>query len=410
LSADRELSENKLLVVLACVQFVNVLEFMIVMPLGPDFAKALDIPLTHLGWIGGSYTLAAAIAGVAGASYLERFGRRAALCTCLVGLTLATLAGAGAWGLGSLLVARLLAGACGGPATALGYTIIADVVPPERRGRAMGIVLGSFSIASVLGVPLGLELARLAGWRAPFLAIAGLTLLSLLLARVFLPRLEGHLDRPPETWLAGGFTRFVSDRATLLALAGTALLMAGIFALIPHLSAYFQFNLGYPRARLGLLYLVGGGVSFVAMQVGGRMVDRFGSVGVVLVGSLLLALDLLFGFIHKPSWMPAMAIFVGMMLGNSVRAVAFSALSTRVPPPRERARFLSVQSSVQHGASALGAVLSTLFLSEGSDHRLYGITGVAIFALIMVAIVPALVAAIAAEVRRREQSALEHRP
>src|SRR6187551_1499783 len=160
---------------------------MIVLPLGPDFATALGIPMNKLGWIGGAYTLSAAVAGIVGASLLERFGKRAALCTSLFGLALATLAGAAATGLGSLLAARLVAGAFGGPATALGYAIIADVVPPGRRGRAMGIVLGSFSVASVLGVPMGLELARLFGWRTPFMVIAGMTLASLLLARTLLP-------------------------------------------------------------------------------------------------------------------------------------------------------------------------------------------------------------------------------
>jgi len=399
------LSENKLLTVLACVQFVNVLEFMIVMPLGPDFATALGIPVSKLGWVGGAYTLAAAVAGLAGANQLERFGRRAALCTTLLGLVVATVACALAAGLGSLLAARLIAGAFGGPATALGYAIIADVIPPQRRGRAMGIVLGAFSVASVLGVPLGLELARLFGWRAPFLVIAGMTLGSMMLARAFLPPLTEHLKLGQGKAVADGVAHLLRDRAVFTALLGTALMMIGVFSMVPHLSAYFQFNLGFPRERLGILYLVGGSVSFVAMQVGGRLVDRFGSLGVATAGSTLLSCDLLFGFVARPSWMPALAIFVGMMLGNSIRGVAVSALSTRVPRPSDRARFLSLQSSVQHAASALGALLSTSFLRESSDHRLIGIPSVAIFSLLAVISVPPLVAVIAGEVRRREQVA-----
>ena len=391
----RALSERKLLLVLACVQFVNVFEFMIVMPLGPDFATALGIPMSRLGWIGGSYTLAAAVAGIAGAGLLERFGRRAALCTSLFCLALATLAAA----------ARLVAGAFGGPATAIGYAIIADVVPPQRRGRAMGIVLGSFSVASVLGVPMGLELARLFGWRMPFLVIAVMTLASMLLARTLLPPLTGHVRPPHERSTAVGFGQLLAERASFLTLLATGMVMVGIFAMVPHLSAYFQYNLGYPRAQLGILYLVGGGVSFVAMQIGGHLVDRFGSVGVATAGTLLLAADLLFGFIQRPAFMPALAIFVGMMLGNSIRAVAVTALSTRVPPPSDRARFLSLQSSVQHGASALGALLSTSFLREAADHSLIGIPSVATFALVIVLLVPFLVALIAGEVRRREQAA-----
>ncbi len=406
---DPQVSEPRLLTILAGVQFVNVLEFMIVMPLGPDFATALGIPLTRLGWIGAAYTFAASIAGIVGSTFLDRFARRTALIAALTGLMLATLLASAAVGLPSLLAARVLAGLFGGPATALGYAILADVVPPDRRGRAMGVVLGSFSVASVLGVPLGLELARLAGWRMPFLAIATLTLVALVLTRLLLPPLTLHLEARERARLAGapsgrGLSEFVRDRAVLVALLGTALTMMSLFMLVPHFSAYFQYNLGYPRARLGLLYLVGGAASFVAMRVGGGMVDRYGALGVAMAGSALLVTDLLLGFVLPQPWLPAIVIFVSLMLGNSLRAVAVTALSTRVPPPAERARFLSIQSSVQHGASAIGALLSSLLLAEAADHRLIGVPRLALLSVIMAVCVPMLVAVIAAEVRRREQA------
>ena len=55
----RAISERKLLLLLGAVQFINVVDFMMVMPLGPDFACDLGIPLSNLGYIGGSYTAAA---------------------------------------------------------------------------------------------------------------------------------------------------------------------------------------------------------------------------------------------------------------------------------------------------------------------------------------------------------------
>src|SRR5687768_14246673 len=149
----RPLSERQLLFVIGAIQFINVLDFMIVMPLGPDFARELGIPASQLGIVGGSYTLAAAVAGITGAFFLDRFDRRRALAVALAGLVLGTLAAAFAVGAKSLLAARIVAGAFGGPATALSLAIVSDVVPPERRGRAMGAVMGAFAVASVLGVP-----------------------------------------------------------------------------------------------------------------------------------------------------------------------------------------------------------------------------------------------------------------
>jgi len=104
----------------------------------------------------------------------------------------ATAAGGFAWDLHSMVAARILAGMFGGPATSLALAIVSDVVPPERRGRAMGLVMSAFSLASVLGVPAGLELARMGGWAAPFFGVAALGAVLTALAIRLLPPL-----RPP---------------------------------------------------------------------------------------------------------------------------------------------------------------------------------------------------------------------
>src|SRR5437867_2236444 len=187
-------SERAIVFLVGAVQFVNILDFMIVMPLGPDFAKALGIPASHLGYIGGSYTAAASVAGLVGTLFLDRFDRRKALAVSMLGLVLGTLAGGFATGMGTLMAARVLAGMFGGPATSLSFSVIADVVPAERRGRAMGAVMGAFSVASVLGVPAGLELARQGGWRLPFFAVAGLGALVAAGAVFLLPPLRAHLS------------------------------------------------------------------------------------------------------------------------------------------------------------------------------------------------------------------------
>src|SRR5579883_1331899 len=103
-------SERSVVFLIGAVQFVNILDFMIVMPLGPDFAAALGVPASQLGVIGGSYTAAAAISGLLGSLFLDRFERRRALAVALFGLVLGTLAGGFATGLRSLILARLCAG------------------------------------------------------------------------------------------------------------------------------------------------------------------------------------------------------------------------------------------------------------------------------------------------------------
>ncbi len=394
--------ERAVVLLIAAVQFINILDFVMVMPMGPDFAAALGIPASNLGLIGGSYTAAAAVSGLLGSFFLDRFDRRPALGVAMLGLVVGTALGGFATGLPSLLAARIVAGCFGGPATSLAFSIIADVVPAQRRGAAMGKVMGAFSIASVLGVPAGLELARHLGWRAPFFAVAGLGLVIATTGVFLLPPLRGHLGA------AGSvrkqlvpLRRLLGQRNVLLSWAMTLVAMAGGFVLIPNISAYVQYNLGYPRAHLGLLYLCGGVVSFVATQTAGPLVDRFGSFRVGSMGTLLLVVVVGGGFVLAPPLFPVLGIFTGMMFAFGFRNVAYNTLTTKVPRGDERARFMSIQSAVQHGASSAGAFASSLMLTELPGGALRGMARVGLTSIALTLVLPVFLFAVESAVRNR---------
>jgi predicted MFS family arabinose efflux permease len=391
-------TERRLVVLIGAVQFVNVLDFMMVMPLGPDFARGLGVPSSEIGLVGGIYTLAAAVAGIAGAFFLDRFDRRKALAVALAGLVAGTAAGGFAVGMASLLAARALAGAFGGPATALALAVIADAVPPERRGRAMGAVMGAFSVASVLGVPAGLELARVGGWRAPFFVVAALAAVVATIVVMQLPAQRAHLAGPRTR--PTPFREVLRRPVVLLALASTTVAVVANFALIPNLSAYFQFNRGYPREELGLLYFVGGAVSFVTLRMAGRLTDRFGSTRVATGGSLFFIAVLAVGFIAPVAAIPVLAVFVAFMVSGSFRFVPLQALSSRVPAPAERARFMSAQSAAQHLASAAGAMIGAAVLVERPDGSLAGMDELAWFAVATSVALPALMLLVERRVRQ----------
>jgi predicted MFS family arabinose efflux permease len=378
-------SERTILFLVGAIQFVNILDFMMVMPLGPDFAVALGIPVSEIGKIGGAYTAAAAVSGLLGATVLDRFDRRQALALAMLGLVLGTAAGGFATGLGTLLAARVLAGFFGGPATSLAMSIVTDVIPAERRGKAVGAVMGAFSAASVLGVPAGLELARLAGWRAPFFAVAALGLVLAAGAVALLPPMRGHLAAAPShPRLAELLGRPVVRRSYLL----TATVMMSSFILIPNFSAFLQGNLGYPRDSLSVLYLVGGLFSFVGLRAFGALVDRHGPALVGSVATLSLAGITAFWFMAYDPRVPVLALFVAFMIGMSARNVAYTTLVSKVPRPHERARFLSMQSAVQHLASAFGALLSAELLVALPDGSLGNIEGVALVSIGLALAVP----------------------
>ncbi|MEW5850169.1 MAG: MFS transporter [Myxococcota bacterium] len=373
------ISERTVVFLVGAIQFTNILDFTMVMPLGPDFAAALGIPASKLGMIGGVYTLAAAVSGVACSFFLDRFDRRKALAVTMLGLTVATAAGGLAQGLGSLMLARALAGAFGGPAASLSLSATADVVPSHRRGKAMGAVMGAFSLASVLGVPAGLELARLGSWRTPFISVAAVGLVITVLALLMLPPLRLHLEAQPRA--AGSTQPSLRELLTRPVVQWTyvtcALAMVSGFILIPNLSTYVQRNLGYPREELGQLYLYGGMLSFVAMRVAGVLVDRVGPTW-VMAGVTLPFLGVVYtGFVLPVPPVSVMAIYMMLMCVMGFRGISYSALASRVPLPHERARFMSLQSAVQHLASTAGAFASTQLLTELPDHTLAGMPVVA---------------------------------
>ena len=321
----------------------------------------------------------------------------------MLGLVAGTGMGGVATGFGTLMAARVIAGLFGGPATSIAFSIIADVVPQERRGSAMGMVMAAFSVASVLGVPAGLELARHFGWRAPFFAVGGLGALIAISAVFFLPPLRGHLAmRADRATLA----HLCVQRNVLLSWAMTFVVMMAGFIIIPNISAYVQFNLHYPRSRLGLLYLYGGVVSFGTTQFAGRLVDRMGSFRIGTLGTALLVFAIVGGFVMVPPLFPVAGIFVAFMLAMSFRNVAYNTLTTKVPHSNERAGFMSIQSSVQHFASAVGAFLSSQMLSELPGGALEGMDRVALTSIALTLALPPMLFAVESAVRRRRAPAL----
>ncbi len=142
-------AEWLLLLVLASVQFVHSMDFMVMMPLGPQCREELSISPQQFALVVSSYGFSAAIAGLLAAFCIDRFDRKLALLALFAGLTAGTLLCAAAPGYWSLMLARTVAGAFGGVGGAFILVIVGDAFPEHRRGRATGVVMSAFSIASI---------------------------------------------------------------------------------------------------------------------------------------------------------------------------------------------------------------------------------------------------------------------
>ncbi len=363
-SAPGASRERWLLLTLAGIQFTHIVDFMVMMPLGPQLTRLFGISDAQFGLLVSAYTFAAGASGLLASTYLHKFERKRLLLTLHTLFALATLACGLAPTYGLLLVARVAAGLFGGVLTALSQTIVADAVPFERRGRAMGVVMSSFSASTVAGVPLSLWLASHWGWQWPFIAIAGLSLLFALGAVYSLPPLRAHLHAArPSTWQ--GIAQVLADRNHWRAMLFTGLMMFAGFTVIPYITLFLQANVGLTDAEIPWLYLSGGAATLLTARWVGRLADRHGKVRVfswlaLALGVPLLTLTLLG---PVPLW-AALAVTTLMFVVMSGRMIPGMAIVTSAAQPALRGTFMAFNAAVQSAAMGTATFLGGLIIQR----------------------------------------------
>ena len=356
-----------LLLTLAGVQFTHILDFMIMMPLGPQFRALFGISDAQFGLLVSAYTLAAGVSGLLASTYVDRFGRKRLLLVLYVLFGLATLACGLAPSYAALMVARLAAGLFGGVLSALCQTIVGDVVPYERRGRAMGIVMTAFSVSTVAGVPAGLFLAAHFSWQVPFFGIAALCGALAVLAALTLPRMEAHLaGRPAGIWT--GLSQVLADANHRRAFALTALMMFGGFTVIPYITLFLTANAGMTAAQIPTIYLCGGVVTLLSARWIGRVTDRLGKVETFRRICLLAILPVV--GVTLVGGLPVAAVLVVTTLlfaGMSGRMIPGMAIVTSAAEPRLRGTFMTLNTSVQSAAMGLAAFVGGQLIGRSSS-------------------------------------------
>ncbi|RJS19765.1 MFS transporter [Corallococcus sp. H22C18031201] len=368
--------ERRLLWLLAALQFTHLMDFMVVMPLGPELMHRFHISTSQFGTVVAAYTLASAAMGVPGLFWLDRFDRKHTLLALYGAFIVATLACGAAPSHAALLAARTLAGACAGLMSAVLMSIIADVIPPERRGRAIGTVMMSLGLSAVVGVPVGLGLATRLGWNAPFWTLGGLaTGVWLCLARV-LPPIRRHLAPSASQSKPPSLAALASPELAWGWLLTFTVVFAS-FLLIPYLGTYMVGNVGLRQTDLPIVYLCGGVATLLAARGVGHLTDRWGP-GWVLTALLLGTLAPHLTFTHLgPSPLPwVSAVFAVFMAVTSTRAIPTLALVSMRVPPALRGRFMAMNMAASDAASGLAAWASGALIATTPDGALIGFDGV----------------------------------
>lgn len=363
--------ERWLLFTLAGIQFTHILDFMIMMPLGPQFTDLFGISNAQFGLLVSAYTLSAGVSGLLAATYIDRFSRKQLLLSMYTLFGLATLACGLAPDYAWLMVARVGAGLFGGVLSALAQTIVADVIPFERRGRAMAVVMTSFSVSTVAGVPLGLFLAAHFNWHAPFFGIAVLVGLLALGAWQTMPRLDAHLHHPERVNVWRGIGQVLADTNHLKAFAVSGLMMFAAFTVIPYITIYLQSNAGMQVSEVPWIYLCGGMATLLSARYFGRLTDRVGKVRMFQRLALAVTVPLMATTLSQglPLWglLVISTLFFTVMSGRMIPGMAMISSSVE---PRLRGTFMTLNSAVQSASMGLAALVAGLIIGRDAQGQL----------------------------------------
>ncbi len=361
-------NERTLLLTLAAVQFANILDFMIMMPLGASIMQVFGISPREFSWLVAAYGTAAAVSGFSGGFVLDRFDRKNALLFLFTGFTVATLACALAPNYEALLAARLAAGTFGGVAGSVVTAMVGDVIPPERRGRAMSTVMSAFPLASIAGVPLAIFLANLFEWHAPFFLLTGLSLALLPVIAKVLPHVSSHRHEGSALrQMQEILTHRTHVRGFML---GGMLVFAGA-CIIPFMAPSMVKNAGLSDGQLPWVYFVGGACTFFTMPWMGRLADRHDKLHVLIAVTLPAAASVL--VVTRLADVPlgvALAVSALFFVGMSSRFPPTMAMITNAVEARYRGGFMSVMSAIQQASGGLGNVVAGLLITEDAAGHL----------------------------------------
>lgn len=375
--------ERYLLLTLSGMQFSHILDFMIMMPLGPILMHEFGISTHEFGFLVASYSFSAALAGLLAATFVDKFERKRLLLSVFALFGLATLACGLSPSYATLLIARGLAGAFGGVMGAMVQTLVGDLIPFERRATASGVISASFSLSTVAGVPLSLWLANHYNWRAPFIMIACTTVLFLIVGLKFLPDVRHHLSQEKRAHPFSAMFEVMTDANHLRALLFTMLILFSGFTVIPYITLYAVSNVGIAQHDIFYIYLVGGAATLISSRLIGRWADKRGKVKIYRLIAIAATIPLLavtqVGAAPLWVWLICTTAFFVLISGRMIPAMA---IITSAAIPKLRGTFMSLNSATQQLASGLAATLAGFITTQSATGQIIGYDRVGFVAIL----------------------------
>lgn len=377
----------RLIIVLALVQLTNMLDFMIISPLGAHLNRVMGINSSRFGFVVSAYAFTAALSGLFTALFADKYDRRKLLIFFYTGFITGTFLCGFANTYVALLLSRIITGAFGGVIASVIFTIITDMFDFQVRGRVISFVQISFSASQAIGIPFALFLTNRFDWHLPFLSIAIFSSLLLFLIFIWIRPMK-----PAANFKGGNYKRLlgiIAEKNYWKAYACTGLLVIGGFLIMPYVSIFLVHNVSIPENRLSIIYMIAGISTIITAPLVGKLSDKFGKYTIFIIGSAILIIMLLIytSLIHSTLWI-VILIFSILYISVSSRMISGMALITKVPRHADRGSFMSISSSVQQLAGGLAAAAGGLIVYQNDAGRLinYSILGVITVTLVILSL------------------------
>lgn len=252
----------------------------------PVLATGLDTDIEQIGDIVGLYGLACAVATPIIALTTSRMQRRRLFIVLALVFNAGNLLSVLAMGYMNLAVSRMMAACTSGPLLAIMLTIVPNIVCEQRRAMGIAIVLGGFTLASVIGIPIAHVLADMFGWKSVYVLVLVLGAGASILA-------ERSLVEPKASRNNTGIRaqlRLIVDPRVLLNALMILLGAAGVYVLYTYLTPYLEDALGLEAQAASAALLAIGVAGAASNFLSGVVANRFGKISLPIIYLTIAAL------------------------------------------------------------------------------------------------------------------------
>ncbi|GAA3506900.1 Cmx/CmrA family chloramphenicol efflux MFS transporter [Streptomyces showdoensis] len=253
----------------------------------PDIASDLDVTVGTAGTLTSAFAVGMVVGAPLVAALARNWPARATLLGFVLAFAAAHAVGAVTSSFPLLLASRVVAALANAGFLAVALTAVATLVPPDRTGRALGVLLSGTTVATVAGVPGGAALGTLLGWRASFWGVAVLCLPAALGILRAVPAVRARGEATGRRALRAELAQLTRARVALVMLLG-ALVNAATFASLTFLAPVVTHDAGLGELWISVALVLFGAGSFVGVTVAGRLSDRRPGLVIAVGGPLLL--------------------------------------------------------------------------------------------------------------------------